>query len=137
MAGKLTVVGAGIALDAMSGRATQTLRNMYLALLTAPASATTTPATMTEYNATGYTRQLCAMGAPTGTPRVIANTAGLSFGPITGANGSTAVTYWALVSTASGTAGDCVAFGDLVTPRTPAASDTLTAATGSITISLD
>jgi hypothetical protein len=137
MAGKLTVVGAGIALDAMSGRATQTPRNLYLALLTAPASVTTTPATMTEYAATGYTRQLCAMGTPSGTPRVIANTAGLSYGPLTGANGTTAVTYWALVSTASGTTGECVAFGDMVTPRTPAASDTLTAAIGSITVSID
>jgi hypothetical protein len=137
MAGKLTVVGAGIALDGMSGRTNITARNLYLALLTAPASVTTTPATMTEYAATGYSRQLCAMGTPSGTPRVIANTAGLSYGPLTGANGTTAVTYWALVSTASGTTGECVAFGDMVTPRTPAASDTLTAAIGSITVSID
>lgn len=137
MAGKLTLVGASSSLDAATGRATVTARTMYLALTTVIPTAATTPATMTEYVATGYLRQVCAMSAGSGTPRVSANTAALSFGPLTGANGSTQVVGWMLVSTANGTAGEATAYGDFTTPRTPAASDSLTVAIGALTVGND
>lgn len=137
MAGKLTYVGASASLDAATGRATVTNRTMYLALTTVIPTAVTTPATMTEYAATGYIRQVCAMSAGSGTPRVSSNTSALSYGPLTGANGSTQVVGWVLVSTANGTAGEATAYGDFTTPRTPAASDTLTVSIGAITVGID
>ena len=76
------------------------------------------------------------MGPASGTPRVAANTGTLTYGPLTGADG-TAVTHWALVSAASGTSGDVVAQGDFATSRSPAAGDSLTLAAGGSTVSID
>jgi hypothetical protein len=137
MAGKLNVVGAGYGLDAAMGRATVNARTLYLALLTTIPSQTSTPASMVEYTATGYARQICAMSVPAGTPRVASNTATLTFGPLTGANNVTQIVGWALVSTASGTTGDMVAQGDLTVARTPAANDQLAVSPGSITVQID
>lgn len=137
MTGKLNVVGASNSMDATTGRATVTARTMYLALLTVIPTPSTTPGTMTEYSATGYTRQACAMSAGAGTPRVSSNTGTLTYGPLTGANNSTIITGWALISTASGTAGEITAQGDFTTPRTPAANDQLTVSPGAVTIQID
>jgi hypothetical protein len=137
MPGELSTAGANIALDAATGRATQTARTMYLALLTAAPTDSTTVATMTEYAATGYSRVACAMGAPTGDPATTANTGVLTFGPLTGANGSTAITHCALVSSASGTSGDLVAYWTLTASRTPAAGDSVSVAIGALTLSND
>jgi hypothetical protein len=137
MAGKLSYVGAGNALDGTLGRATQTLRTLYLALLTAAPTGSTTTATMTEYAATGYARQAIAMTTPSGTPRVSSNSAVLNFPAFTGATGSTAITYWALVSASTGTSGDLVAWGDFTTSRTPAANDSVSVAIGAITVTID
>jgi hypothetical protein len=137
MAGKLTYVGSGYALDAALGRAAGTVRNMYLALLTGAASQSSIPTSIVEYATTGYARQLCAISVPAAGPRVASNTAALTFGPLTGANGTVAVPYWVLMSAASGTAGDVVAYGDFISPRTPTVSQSLTVAIGAITITLD
>ncbi len=137
MAGKLTVVGAGLGLDGSLGRATVTARTLYLALLTVVPTAASTPSSMTEYSATGYGRQACAMGAPAGTPRVSANTALLTYGPLTGANGLSTIVGWALVSSSSGTTGEMVAYGDFNTTRTPAASESATVSIGAITVGID
>lgn len=137
MAGKINVVGAGYALDAVTGRATVPARTVYLALLTVIPANTITPASMTEYAATGYARQICAMGVPSGAPRVTSNTATITFGPITGANNTVDIVAWALVSTVSGTTGDVVAQGTLDITRRPAASDQLTVSPGAILIQLD
>lgn len=137
MAGKLSNTGQAIALDAATGRATQTARTTYLVLLTAAPGATTTPATMTEYAASGYARVACTFGAPTGNPRVTANSGAVNFAAFTGANGSTSITHWGVVSSSSGTTGDFLAYGDLTTPRTPAAGDTASFASGALTIQLD
>lgn len=136
MTGKLNVVGAGYGLDAATGRATVTARTVYLALLTAAPTVSTTLATMTEYAKTGYSRQACAMSTPSGTPRVSSNTALITFGPLSGADG-TAITHWALVSAASGTVGDVVAQGDFASSRSPAAGDSVAVAIGAITVSID
>jgi hypothetical protein len=135
--GKLNVVGAGYALDGATGRATVTARTMYLALLTAVPGNTITPASMVEYAATGYARQICAMSVPAGVPRVTSNTATITFGPLTGANNITQILGWALCSAASGTTGEVVAQGDWVTARTPAANDQLTVAPGSVQVQVD
>jgi hypothetical protein len=92
---------------------------------------------LTEYAAAGYSRQTIVFAAPSGTPRVTSNTGALTYGPLTGANGSTSIGWWAVVSAASGTTGDVVAYGDFATPRVPAASDSLTVAAGAITVSVD
>jgi len=138
MAGKLSYVGAGYALDIVTGRAAGPgARTTYLALLTAAPTAATTPATMTEYAPTGgYSRQAMAMGTPAGTPRVAANTAALTFGPFTGTVTGT-VTHWAEVSSASGTTGDLVSYGDFASSRTPAVGDSLSVAIGAITVGID
>jgi len=137
MAGKINIVGAGYALDALTGRATVTARTIYLALLTAAATVSTTLASMTEYAVAGYARQTIAMSTPSGTPRVSSNTALLTFGPLTGATGSTAITYFAGVSASSGTTGDVVFQGDWTASRTPNAGDSLTVAIGAVTVQLD
>lgn len=137
MAGKLSHVGAGLALDGSTGRATVTARTTYLALLTAAPTQASTLATMAEYAATGYARVACTFGAPSGTPRVISNSGAVNFAAFTGANGSTVITHWALVSAAAGTTGDFLAYGDLTTPRTPQAGDTASFAAGALDIQLD
>jgi hypothetical protein len=137
MAGKLTYVGAGYALDAALGRAAGTVRNMYLALLVGAASQASVPTGLVEYTTTGYSRQLCAMSVPVGGPRVMSNTAALTFGPLTGADGTISVPYWVLMSAASGTGGEVLAYGDFVSIRTPSASQSLTVAIGAITVQID
>ena len=137
MAGKLNVVGAGYGLDAALGRTTVSARTVYLALLTVIPTPTSTPASITEYAAAGYSRQICAMGVPSGSPRVSSNTATVTYGPITGANNTVQIVGWALMSSASGTTGDIVAQGDWSIARTPAANDQLTVSPGGVTVQLD
>lgn len=139
MAGSLSDKGADIALDAASGRATQTARTMYLALLTAAPSNSSTPATMTEYAATGYSRQAWTPTTPAAnsSARRTSNSNAITFGPITGANGSTSITHAALVSSSSGTTGDLTMFWTLDASRTPAAGDSITVAINAVSMDLD
>lgn len=130
MTGQFSRVGGGFALDIVTGRAAGPgARTMYLALIasgSAPTDATTN-ATMVEISETGYARQAMAMTAPTAaTPPSTNNTSLLTFGPVSGT--MTTVTYAALVSSASGTTGDFVAFWTLTTARTPVSGDSLQAA---------
>lgn len=139
MPGELSDKGADIALDAISGRATQTARTMYLALLTAAPADATTPVTMTEYAATGYARQTFTPATPaaSGAVRRTSNTGAITFGPLTGATGAVSITHAALVSSASGTTGDLVAFWTLDTARSPAAGDSIQVASGGFTFDTD
>ena len=151
MAGEFSDVGSSYALDAVSGRATVTTRTMYLALLRTAPTDTTTLSTMAEYDATGYSRQTItfgtgagAVGAPSLVSSVMttANTSSMTFGPFTanGTNstlGTTAVPYAALVSAASGTTGDLVAYWTLDTSRTPALNDAITVAVAQIKLQVD
>lgn len=139
MPGELSDKGADIALDAVSGRATQTARTMYLALLTAAPTDATTPATMTEYSAAGYARPTFTPTTPaaSGGVRRFSNSAQITIGPLTGANGSTAITHAALVSSASGTTGDLVCFWTLDASRTPAANDSIQIAANAFTFDAD
>lgn len=140
MPGELSDKGSDIALDAVFGRATQTARTVYLALLTAAPADATTPATMTEYSATGYARQTFTPATPAasgGGARRVTNSGAITFGPITGANGATGISHAAVVSSASGTTGDLVWFWTLDNTRTPAANDSVQVANGAFVADLD
>lgn len=127
MPGAASDRGADIALDGMTGRATQTARTTYIALLTAAPTRTTTLATMTEYAAAGYARATYGPTTPAtvGANRESSNTSQITIGPLTGANGTTAITHAALVSAASGTVGDFIDWWTLDASRTPAANDSI------------
>jgi len=135
MAGQPSTAGANIGLDAMSGRATQTARTTYLALLTAAPGDTTTLATMTELSGTGYSRQTCAWAAPTGDPASTSNSALITFGPVSFDPAS--VTHLALVSAASGTTGDFIWYWTADTARDGISGDSFTVAIGALTMTLD
>lgn len=124
--------GQGIALDAKTGRATQTSRTVYLALLTAAPTATTTLATMTELTGTGYSRQSVTWSAPTGNPRTTSNTNAVTFGPFSFDPAS--VGWVALVSAASGTTGDFIDAWSVDTARDGISGDSITVAAGALTI---
>jgi hypothetical protein len=135
MPGEASNVGAGYALDAISGRATATARTTYLALLTAAPTDATTVATMTEVGTAGYSRQAVTWTAPSGDPRVSSNTAIITFGPFSADPPN--VPYAALVSTSSGTAGDFLYLWTLDTARDGASGDSLQLAAGSLVMQLD
>jgi hypothetical protein len=138
MAGKLTNYGAGVGLDAADGRATQTAKTIYMALVSVAPTAASTPATITEVTWTGYARQAIAMGAPSGSPMTAANTTALTFGPFTAGVGSTAVGY-VLVDSSSGTTGNAVAYDAAPTggSRTPVVGDSITVAIGAVTVQIN
>jgi hypothetical protein len=135
MAGEASSVGAGIALDAISGRATATARTTYLALLSAAPTDATTLATMTELTTAGYSRQTVTWSAPSGDPRVSSNTATITFGPFTADPPNT--THVALVSASSGTSGDFLYSWTLDAARDPATNDSLQIAASALVMQLD
>ena len=140
MAGELSDKGADIGLDAIFGRATQNSRTVYLALLTAAPADATTPATMTEYSATGYARQTFTPNTPAasgGGARRTSNNGAITFGPLTGANGAVNITHAAIVSSSSGTGGDLVVFWTLDAARTPNANDSVQVADAAFTFDAD
>lgn len=135
MPGQLSTVGANIALDAATGRVTQSARTVYLALVTVAPSDSTTVATMTEVTTAGYARQSCAFSAPTGDPSTSSNSATITFGPFTADPPS--VAYGVLVSTASGAAGDLIAYWTADVARDAALGESIQVAAGGLTISID
>lgn len=135
MAGEASSFGAGAALDAMTGRATQTARTTYLALLTAAPNDATTLASMSEVTTSGYSRQAVTWSAPSGDPRQTSNSAGLTFGPFSADPPN--VTHAALVSAASGTTGDFIYWWVLDNARDGANGDSLTVAIGALVAQLD
>ena len=135
MPGQLSTVGSNIALDAATGRATQTARTVYLALLTVAPTDSTTLASMTEVTTSGYSRQACAMAAPSGDPATTSNTATITFGPFSADPPS--VAYAALVSAASGTSGDFIAYWTANAAQDATTGQSIQVAIGALTISLD
>ena len=138
MPGALTNSGAAVALDAATGRAAVAARTYYLALWTADPTAAGTPATAGEYAAGGYARVTytpvapAAVGTGATAAQQTSNNASITFGPLTGANGTTVITHCALVSTASGTTGDMAYRWALDASRTPAAGDSITVAVNAV-----
>ena len=138
MPGEFSTAGANGALDAVTGRATQTAATRYLALLTAIPTDASTPATMTEVNtpgSNGYQRQAVSWSAPSGDPSSSGNTGVLTFGAFTA--GTAQVVACALVDSQTGTTGSIRAWWQLTTPRTPAAGDTITFAAGDLVLTCD
>ena len=139
MAGEFSDSGAGKALDAVTGRATVTSATKYLALLTAAPTDTTTPATMTEYAATGYSRQTVTWSTPALNGSSVpesSNTATITFGPFTAGTGAT-VSHCALVTSASDTTGTIEAWWSLDTSRTPSTNDSLQFAASALKLAVD
>lgn len=135
MAGELSTVGAQNALDAATGRATQTARTTYLCLLTSAPSDSTTIASMAELTTAGYARQACAFGAPTSAnPSVTSNTGTITFGPFTADPPN--VTHCALVSSSSGTSGDFIMYWTLNVAKDAAINESIQVAAGGLTMSL-
>ena len=135
MPGEASTVGAGKALDAITGRATQTARTTYLCLLTAAPTDASTIGTLAEVTTAGYSRQAVTWGAPTGDPQVSSNTAAITFGPFTADPPN--VTHLALVSAATGTTGDFLYQWTADTARDGASGDSINVAIGALTMSLD
>lgn len=135
MTGQPSTAGANIGLDAKTGRATQTARTTYIALLTAAPSDTTTLSTMTELSATGYSRQACAWTAPSGDPSSTSNTSLITFGPVS--TDPANVTHLALVSASSGTSGDFIFYWTADTARDGISGDSFTLAAGALTMTED
>ena len=135
MSGQLSTVGANIALDAATGRATQTARTVYLALLTVVPTDSTTLASMTELTTTGYSRQACTFSAPASDPSTSSNTATITFGPFTADPPS--VAYAALVSAASGTTGDFIAYWTADAAQDAANGQSIQISAGALTLSID
>lgn len=135
MAGQASSVGSKVGLDAITGRATQTARTTYLALLTAAPSDSATLGTMAELAAgNGYARQSVTWSDPTTTEETH-NTNVLTFGPFT--TDFAPVTHVALVSAASGTSGDFLYYWTLDTARDPANGDSIQFAASALSASLE
>lgn len=137
MAGSASNVGEKIALDAMTGRATQSARTTYLALLTEAPTDTTTMSTMSELTTpgtNGYSRQTVTWSDP-GTGGSTSNSAAITFGPFTADLPN--ITHCALVSAATGTAGDLIFYWTADVARDPISGDSVSIAAGSLTITLD
>lgn len=132
MPGAPTLVGASLGLDAKTGRVAIAARTMYLALLTAAPTDLTTLADMAEVTTAGYARQAVTFGAPAGDPRVTSNSTAETWGPFTA--DPPIVTHLALVSAASGTVGDLIAFWTANTARDAAIGDSISANAGAITL---
>lgn len=138
MAGQASTVGANAMLDAASGRATQTARTVYLALLTAAPTDATTMASMAELTTpgtNGYSRQTVAWSAPSGDPSSTQNSGALTFGPFTADLAN--VTHCALVSASTGTAGDFIWYWTVDVAKDPANGDSITVAAGAVTMTAD
>src|SRR5688500_6183175 len=130
MPGELSTAGANIALDAATGRATQTARTTYLALLTSAPTDASTLATMSEVSTSGYARQACAFTAPSADPASTSNSALITFRPFTADPPN--VTHAALVSAASGTSGDFIMWWALTTAKDAAINESLQVAIGGL-----
>lgn len=140
MAGEASAVGGDIMLDAASGRATQSLRTTYLALLTAAPSDATTVATMSEVTTpatNGYARQAVTWTAPVDAAgvRSTENTAQLTFGPFS--SDLVNVTHLALVDSLAGGTGDVIWFWTADVAKDPANGDSITVAAGALTMTAD
>lgn len=135
MPGEPSTAGAGIMLDAVNGRATQTARTTYVALLTAAPTDSTTLASMTEVTTAGYSRQSATWAAPSGDPASTSNSNVLTFGPFSADPPN--ITHCALVSAASGTTGDFLYWWALGTARDGISGDSASFAAGALVMTQD
>jgi hypothetical protein len=127
--------GSNYLLNAMAKGATIAADTLYIALCTAAPTATSTLATISEHTTVGgYARkQWTSANANLGGTgnSVLSMGAAVQWG--TGIT-LTAATHWVLCTTASGTAGKCIAWGALSATRSLTTADTLTENITSIAI---
>lgn len=139
MPGQFSDAGSNRALDAVTGRATVSSATTYLALLTSAPTDTTALSGLSEYGATGYSRQAVTWSSPalngSSVPET-SNSATLTFGPFT-ASATGTITHAALVSAASGTSGSVLAWWELDASRTPSTNDSLEITAGNLKLSVD
>ena len=136
MPGEFSQTGANYALDIVTGRnAGPGARTTYLALLTAAPTDTTTLATMSEVSTAGYARQAVTWSAPSGDPSSTSNSGAINFPTFTADPPN--ITHCALVSAASGTTGDLVAWWQLTTARDAANGDSVSVASGALVLTCD
>jgi hypothetical protein len=141
MSGEAANTGGDIGLDAKTGRATQSARTTYLALLTSAPSDTTTLGTMAELTTpgtNGYDRQSVTWSAPGSDgagARETHNTGTITFGPFT--SDLSNVTHCALVSASTGTTGDFIFFWALDSARDPASGDSISFAASALVMKED
>jgi hypothetical protein len=141
MPGESSDKGADIALDAMTGRATQTARTTYLVLLTSAPSDTTTMGTMAELTApasNGYARQAVTWNTPAtdgAGARQSTNNGAVTFGAFSA--DLSAVTHVALVSASTGTGGDFIYYWTLDSSRDPANGDSIQFADQALVMKVD
>jgi hypothetical protein len=138
MPGELSTYGARISLDYATGRAVEVAApaTTYLALLTAIPTDDTTMAQLAEVTTAGYGRPTTAWTAATATsPSTTQNSGLLSFGALTADMVSPAVAL-ALVTVATGTAGQIRMWWELDQPMQLLNGQTLQVAPGALTMSL-
>jgi hypothetical protein len=137
MPGEFSTSGAADALDAVTGRATQTARATYLVLLTAAPNDDTTLAAMAEVSAGGYARQAITWTTPADNAGAMRteNSATVTFGPFS--TDPAEVTHAALVSATSGTSGDFLMFWTLDVAKDAAIDESIQVLAGDLSMDLD
>lgn len=145
MPGEFTNSGSGDALDAITRRATITAATTYLMLIRStytPANSDTdslTTMAASEYAAGDYARQPVTWTVPALNGSNLMETANngiITFGPFTTSPGTT-ITYAALVTVSTGTAGSVLAFWTLDTPRLPLVSDSVVVLSGLLKLTVE
>lgn len=139
--GKLSRYASAQALEAVHRRTQSPAAGNVYGLLGTSATVPTDNGTtiaesgVTEYTATGYSRQIVAFGAATvATPSVMSNSGTVTWGPFTAGTGAI-VRYLLIVDSASG-AGNVIDVIQLTADRTPATGDSLQAAAAAIVSNL-
>jgi hypothetical protein len=130
MPGQASNAGEKVALDAITGRATQTAATKYLALGTAASDTAFTEITTAGTN--GYSRQSVAWTDPTTTGST-SNTGILTFGPFS--SNLASVTHCALYDASTG--GNMLFYWTLTDPRDPDINDSISFAIGALVASID
>lgn len=133
MSFELSDAGSAIALDAAFGRATQSARTVYVALLDSAPTDTTTLATMSEITTAGYSRQAFTPSTPS--LAEVHNTNTITFGPFSADPPN--VTHFAIVSAASGTTGDLIGWGAFTAAKDAASGDSLQIAASGLSLTVD
>jgi len=130
MPGQASNAGEKVALDAITGRATQTAATKYLALGTAASDTAFTEITTAGTN--GYSLQSVAWTDPTTTGST-SNTGILTFGPFS--SNLDNVTHCALYDATTG--GNMLFYWTLDAPRDPDTNDSISFAIGALVASID
>ena len=138
MAGQPSELGASLALDAMSGRATVTApASMYLALCTTAPTDTALGTELTTAGTNGYSRQTVAWDAAVGDPASMDNTSLITFGPFTSDLGIVSHIMLMDVSTGGTAAANMFYYWTADVSKDPANGDSITIAAAALVMTAD